>query len=349
MKELQDRGMDAQQLLEHVVVLEDEINALRELSSKETRETRERLDALEKMLVLRSGNPIENANTSVLYINTTNNTTNNVNVTVNVNVVGKEDASHLTTEFLERSIQMEDGGGRGIIEVVKKLHYDPEKQENHNVRITSIKDWQLGLIECKLAKGWLMSQKAALYRAMWLGGWRHASRVWADWECESVIRQKLARSPNASKIEAFVAFVEDIRVRLSVVVKPNATEEELAKYRAKIDRAEKDLRKIYFKPMDALLRTEYIKRKQAEADAKRAGPVAGKAIPGPPNVQPPAPVVAPAPTVMHPAQDDEEEDIGAFLAQSLTESESESESDDVAPAEEERRCPYEEPCEPCEA
>jgi hypothetical protein len=343
--QLSAQHLDTRQLLEHVVRLEAQVAAQEERIAANAKETRERLDSLEKMLVPRigTGHGVANANANAsMVINNTNNINININANSNnnitINVLGKEDHSHLTPELLERCIKMAESG---VLEMVRKIHFNPDKPENHNVRITSIKDWQSGLIQFRQGDDWDLTDKS-VYRNMWLGGWKPLNRVWGDWECDGVTQEKLARVPNAFKVESFMETVEGICARMNIRAKPDATDTERAEVQAKIDRAHKDLRKIYFKPMEALLRSEYLKRKKAEAEAKKAG--AG-ALPGPPPSAPvqvvvpglvaaPAPVVTPAPHAhAHDEEEEEEEDLDAFMAQSLTESESESEREPDSDAE----------------
>jgi hypothetical protein len=332
--ELKAQGIDGDELMKQYVQLEVMVASHQEEAKQQIATlrtelgahkaildaTQQRLDNLEKMRVPSSDNTINQQ--QIAY--TVNNTTNN-NITINV--FGKEDLSHLTPEFLERCIKMEGGG---VMEVVKKIHFDPEKPENHNVRITTIKDWQAGLIQFREGKDWGLTDKSATYRDMWLGGWRPMNRVWGDWECDGVTKEKLARAPNAFKVESFMEAVEGICARMNIRAKPDATDEERAKVRAKIDRASKDLRKIFFKPMEALLRTEYIKRKQAEADTKkpcpgpRSHPIAAPAGPEAIVAQT-APLVAPAAHME--GHVEEEEDLEAFMAQVEDETSSESDSE----------------------
>lgn len=56
-------------------------------------------------------------------------TTNNVQI--NINPFGKEDTSHLTHSFLNKCVRKTD---RGLIELIEKLHFDPNVKENANVR-----------------------------------------------------------------------------------------------------------------------------------------------------------------------------------------------------------------------
>ena len=68
-------------------------------------------------------------------------TTNNIlqhNVTNNIviNAFGNESTDHITTQFLDQCVRRTD---KGLIELIGKLHFDPDHQENCNMKITNMK------------------------------------------------------------------------------------------------------------------------------------------------------------------------------------------------------------------
>jgi hypothetical protein len=74
--------------------------------------------------------------------NTNNNVTNNNNITqnnnfyINVNPIGKETLAHLTHgEIMDMALNMVDFSG--VRSFLQKVNFNPEVQENHNVRLTN--------------------------------------------------------------------------------------------------------------------------------------------------------------------------------------------------------------------
>jgi hypothetical protein len=72
-------------------------------------------------------------NISVGNQNSHNTTNNNV---VIVNGFGNESLDHITTPFLDQCVRRRD---KGLIELIEKIHFDPEHKENRNVRATNVK------------------------------------------------------------------------------------------------------------------------------------------------------------------------------------------------------------------
>jgi len=68
---------------------------------------------------------------------TTNNTTNNNNNTINIKVLAYKDTdvSHLTDRDYQRALNR---ASMCIPQILEKVHFDPEKPENHNVVIASM-------------------------------------------------------------------------------------------------------------------------------------------------------------------------------------------------------------------
>jgi predicted Fe-Mo cluster-binding NifX family protein len=60
----------------------------------------------------------------------------NVNTTVVVNAFGKESMAHITSQFLDQCVLRRD---KGLIELLEKIHFDPEHAENKNVVATNLK------------------------------------------------------------------------------------------------------------------------------------------------------------------------------------------------------------------
>ena len=74
--------------------------------------------------------------------NTNNNVTNNNNITqnnnfyINVNPIGKETLAHLTHgEIMDMALNMVDFSG--VRSFLQKVNFNPDVQENHNVRLTN--------------------------------------------------------------------------------------------------------------------------------------------------------------------------------------------------------------------
>jgi hypothetical protein len=89
-----------------------------------------------------SNNNNVNNHTYKITNNLTNNhTNNNVNITQNCNIIvngfGKEATDHISLGFLDQCLRRRD---KGLIELIEKIHFDPERLENRNMQVTSRKD-----------------------------------------------------------------------------------------------------------------------------------------------------------------------------------------------------------------
>ena len=105
---------------------EDACNKEKELLSK--------INSLEKEI-----KDIKNIPTSNQTIhNTTNNTTNNINqMNVIINSFGDENISYITEDFLTKLICT--GVFNSIPKLVRQIHFNPNRPENNNVKITNKK------------------------------------------------------------------------------------------------------------------------------------------------------------------------------------------------------------------
>jgi hypothetical protein len=68
--------------------------------------------------------------------NTTNNINSNTNNVIIVNGFGQESLDHITIPFLDQCLRRRD---KGLIELIEKIHFDPDHRENRNVRATNVK------------------------------------------------------------------------------------------------------------------------------------------------------------------------------------------------------------------
>lgn len=84
------------------------------------------------------------------------NTTTTNNIAVNINAFGSEVLDHLTHSFLEQCVRRTD---KGLVQLIEKIHFDPDKPENNNIRITNKK---LPYIEYHNGTKWKYEKKDAL-------------------------------------------------------------------------------------------------------------------------------------------------------------------------------------------
>jgi len=56
--------------------------------------------------------------------------------TLIINDFGKESLEHITTPFLDRCVRRRD---KGLVELIEKIHFDPARKQNCNVRVTNRK------------------------------------------------------------------------------------------------------------------------------------------------------------------------------------------------------------------
>jgi polyhydroxyalkanoate synthesis regulator phasin len=69
-------------------------------------------------------------------ITNNNNHISQTNTTIVINGFGKETMDHITAQFLDQCVRRRD---KGLIELIEKIHFDPDHQENCNLRMTSMK------------------------------------------------------------------------------------------------------------------------------------------------------------------------------------------------------------------
>lgn len=93
-------------------------------------------------------------NVQNIITNNSNNTTNNVqNNTITINGFGKEDLSHISTPFMHTCVKRRD---KGMVELVKKRHFDEDRPQNKNLRITNKK---MPFIQTYHGEKWLYCKK----------------------------------------------------------------------------------------------------------------------------------------------------------------------------------------------
>lgn len=98
-----------------------------------------------------------NTNTHSHNTNHSHNTTNNiVNNHIHINAFGKEDLSHITKAFLTQSVRRRD---KGLVELMKKIHFDKKVPANRNLRIRNKKK---SLIEYHNGKKWMYGDKSTV-------------------------------------------------------------------------------------------------------------------------------------------------------------------------------------------
>lgn len=74
-----------------------------------------------------------NTKTNYDHCNVNNGTVNNNNnITINIRGYGEEIMDHITTDFLDA--RLKEYNGRGIYNLIKSIHFNPDIPENHNIR-----------------------------------------------------------------------------------------------------------------------------------------------------------------------------------------------------------------------
>jgi hypothetical protein len=81
-------------------------------------------------------NQLKRTNRPTNCTNTTNNIINSNSQTIVVNAFGRETTDHLSDAFLMKCIKRTN---QGLVQLLEKLHFDPEVKENANVRILNKK------------------------------------------------------------------------------------------------------------------------------------------------------------------------------------------------------------------
>ena len=98
-----------------------------------------------------------NNNTTVHNNNNTTYTTINGNVTNNqtivINAFGHENTQHITKTFLDQCVRRTN---KGLVELIEKIHFDRDMEENCNIKATNIK---LPLMRVHDGRSWAYGRK----------------------------------------------------------------------------------------------------------------------------------------------------------------------------------------------
>ncbi len=133
--------------------------------TEKTRLTNEIIKLKEEMSLLKNyylGNSTNNYqnNNSPSHNNNSNNNTNSNNInniqnniTIQLNAFGKEDNSHLTAADYKFALNK---GFKSVQELVKLIHFNNKKPENHNVYISNMKDKYANVYD---GKDWILKEK----------------------------------------------------------------------------------------------------------------------------------------------------------------------------------------------
>ena len=129
-----------------------------ELLIKENQEMRERLDIKDRemnelrnqveLFLQQTGKNTTNNNSTI------KNQTNIGNQYIVVNSFGNENTEHLTDQIICKLIQ--HSPFKCVPELIKKIHFDPEHPENHNIKLTNKK---LNYAEIIKDNKWIMTNK----------------------------------------------------------------------------------------------------------------------------------------------------------------------------------------------
>lgn len=76
-----------------------------------------------------------NHNTNISITNTITATTT-TNTQIVVNCFGEESLEYITPQFLDQCVRRT---GKGLVELIGKIHFDPKHQENRNIKATNVK------------------------------------------------------------------------------------------------------------------------------------------------------------------------------------------------------------------
>ena len=102
-------------------------------------ETLQRMDAVEqsmrRLLELTTSSSSPAATSTVVNtVNTVVNVVNNNHIVVNA--FGRESLEHVTPAFIDQCVRRTD---KGIVELIEKIHFDPDVRENCNIKATNAK------------------------------------------------------------------------------------------------------------------------------------------------------------------------------------------------------------------
>lgn len=91
-----------------------------------------------------------------------NNTNNTNNICIQVNALGREDTSHLSHAFLSRCVRKTNAG---LVDLLEKLHFDPDVRENANIRVSGICK-RAPLVEYNDGERWRLAKREKVLNQM---------------------------------------------------------------------------------------------------------------------------------------------------------------------------------------
>ena len=120
-----------EQYSEVIQVLKEENNEMRERLDKKDQEMEVLRKQVESLMARSTGNTTNR--------NSNNNThIENQHVNIVVNSFGNENIEHLTDKLVCKLIQA--GPFTCLPKIIERIHFDPEHPENHNIKVTNLKN-----------------------------------------------------------------------------------------------------------------------------------------------------------------------------------------------------------------
>lgn len=94
-----------------------------------------------------------NTTTNTIQNNTINSNNNVVTQNIVINAFGHENTQHITKQFIDQCVRRTN---KGIVELIEKIHFDPDMEENCNLSATNIK---VPLIRVHDGSSWTYGRK----------------------------------------------------------------------------------------------------------------------------------------------------------------------------------------------
>jgi hypothetical protein len=91
--------------------------------------------------IVTNNNNTNSHNNNYDQCNVNNGNITNNNVTINLRCYGNENMDHITEAF--KSARLQEFNGRGIVNLIKNVHFNPNVPENHNIRKYDKNLWKI--------------------------------------------------------------------------------------------------------------------------------------------------------------------------------------------------------------
>jgi len=171
-----------------------------------------------------------------------NNIQNQQNINISIHLPGKEDMSHISEDMKEHCLKQ---CNEGVLRLVKDVLFNPNKPQNRNMRIKTMKDFYNGCIEVLGPDGWEPTMKHPAYGRVWKQMFKELDNLFGliEWEGDDYMEDRLG-----NKKDEVARFISDNQHL--------------------VGRQDDEVPKKYVKPIDCMIMKCYEYAKKMHSDER---------------------------------------------------------------------------------